>query len=261
MTLVIFILGVDGLGWTGIHGRAFCAAQVGELDYASSTVDVTALPPHSRARIILVSHRWWSSPKAMPDQAGWPKARFMVDIFVPQFCADVGCGNAPGPTSEPHTTLNSKHLKPPIPAQQSFDALVLCLVYMTTVCCFEHPPPPHYRGSLKSVPPGMHGCLACSEPAGQWLKYRGIPQATQVSGMVSGVSTGTSSGNSVLRSFPEGILMNKNVLKDSAKNILPSDSKGPSKISAIGVPSSRWWGAEIGFCSHWIGWSHCKSLS
>ena len=41
-----------------------------------ATVDVTALPEHARAKIILVSHRWWSSVNAQPDRAehGWVRA-------------------------------------------------------------------------------------------------------------------------------------------------------------------------------------------
>ena len=38
-----------------------------------ATVDVTELPKHARAQIILVSHRWWSSVNAQPDRVehGW----------------------------------------------------------------------------------------------------------------------------------------------------------------------------------------------
>ena len=41
-----------------------------------STVDVTELPEHARAKIILVSHRWWSSVNAQPDRVehGWVRA-------------------------------------------------------------------------------------------------------------------------------------------------------------------------------------------
>ena len=37
------------------------------------TVDVTELPADARAKIILVSHRWWSSVNAQPDRTehGW----------------------------------------------------------------------------------------------------------------------------------------------------------------------------------------------
>ena len=41
-----------------------------------ATVDVTALPEDARAKIILVSHRWWSSVNAQPDRTehGWVRA-------------------------------------------------------------------------------------------------------------------------------------------------------------------------------------------
>ena len=41
-----------------------------------ATVDVTELPEDARAKIILVSHRWWSSVNAQPDRAehGWVRA-------------------------------------------------------------------------------------------------------------------------------------------------------------------------------------------
>ena len=41
-----------------------------------ATVDVTELPEHARAKIILVSHRWWSSVNAQPDRVerGWVRA-------------------------------------------------------------------------------------------------------------------------------------------------------------------------------------------
>ena len=40
------------------------------------TVDVTELPADARAKIILVSHRWWSSVNAQPDRTehGWVRA-------------------------------------------------------------------------------------------------------------------------------------------------------------------------------------------
>ena len=40
------------------------------------TVDVTELPADARAKIILVSHRWWSSVNAQPDRVehGWVRA-------------------------------------------------------------------------------------------------------------------------------------------------------------------------------------------
>ena len=39
-------------------------------------VDVTELPEDARAKIILVSHRWWSSVNAQPDRVehGWVRA-------------------------------------------------------------------------------------------------------------------------------------------------------------------------------------------
>ena len=41
-----------------------------------ATVDVTELPEHAHAKIILVSHRWWSSVNAQPDRTehGWVRA-------------------------------------------------------------------------------------------------------------------------------------------------------------------------------------------
>ena len=41
-----------------------------------ATVDVTELPADARAKIILVSHRWWSSVNAQPDRVerGWVRA-------------------------------------------------------------------------------------------------------------------------------------------------------------------------------------------
>ena len=41
-----------------------------------ATVDVTELPEDARAKIILVSHRWWSSVNAQPDRVerGWVRA-------------------------------------------------------------------------------------------------------------------------------------------------------------------------------------------
>ena len=42
-----------------------------------ATVDVTELPEDARAKIILVSHRWWSSVNAQPDRVehGWVRMR------------------------------------------------------------------------------------------------------------------------------------------------------------------------------------------
>ena len=41
-----------------------------------ATMDVTELPDDARAKIILVSHRWWSSVNAQPDRVerGWVRA-------------------------------------------------------------------------------------------------------------------------------------------------------------------------------------------
>ena len=56
-------------------GRVSALADAPDGDGA--TVDVTELPKHARAKIILVSHRWWSSVNAQPDRVehGWVRMR------------------------------------------------------------------------------------------------------------------------------------------------------------------------------------------
>ena len=52
------------------------------------TVDVTELPADARAKIILVSHRWWSSVNAQPDRVerGWVRAALSHGTVVRPCC-------------------------------------------------------------------------------------------------------------------------------------------------------------------------------
>ena len=69
--------------------------NVEQLNY-ESTVDVSEIDPNVKAKIILISHRWWSSTNALPDRVedGWPKVRFVCEALAPRFCSDAGCDEA-----------------------------------------------------------------------------------------------------------------------------------------------------------------------
>jgi hypothetical protein len=58
--------------------------------YQTITIEIQELP--GQGKIIFISHRWWSSGRAEPDQinSGWPKTDFVLNTFVPKLCKDKG---------------------------------------------------------------------------------------------------------------------------------------------------------------------------
>ncbi|CAE8637961.1 unnamed protein product [Polarella glacialis] len=61
------------------------------LNCTDSTIDVTETP--EKSRVLLVSHRWWSSVRAEPDQvsAGWPKVKAILTKMIPAFMESSKC--------------------------------------------------------------------------------------------------------------------------------------------------------------------------
>ncbi|CAE8608232.1 unnamed protein product [Polarella glacialis] len=61
------------------------------LNCMDSAIDVTEIP--EKSRVLLVSHRWWSSVRAEPDQvsAGWPKVRSILTKMIPAFMKSNNC--------------------------------------------------------------------------------------------------------------------------------------------------------------------------
>jgi pimeloyl-ACP methyl ester carboxylesterase len=67
---------------------AYDAGKIAEQNYKNITIQLEDIP--GEAKIIFISHRWWSSPRAEPDKIkdGWPKANFVLNTFVPKVCKD-----------------------------------------------------------------------------------------------------------------------------------------------------------------------------
>ena len=74
-----------------------------------ATVDVTELPADARAKIILVSHRWWSSVNAQPDRVehGWVRAALRSTALSMLVCLIYYCrlGHAAVPPQQRPTHI------------------------------------------------------------------------------------------------------------------------------------------------------------
>jgi hypothetical protein len=72
---------------------AYDTGKIAEQTYKNIAIDLQDLP--GNGKIIFISHRWWSSGRAEPDQVanGWPKADFILNTFVPKVCKDNGWGD------------------------------------------------------------------------------------------------------------------------------------------------------------------------